>query len=271
MLYGLYKQAHIGDINIDEPNRMNVVAWKKHEAWSKFDGMPRHFAMMKYIEVVEHFMEKGNETGSASTATGGDSMMEMMSDQEDIVYSDEEDVEFSDEDDINRVTGSVHSSERNMNNADLSDNLSMGARQSTLVTGGIPEDPLAGETTILHAAMLGEIELLKQHILSGNVNEVDENGQTALHMAADKGNNECVKILLEAGAHPNAADKEGINVLEAAVIGGSVAVVKLLLDAGADPDQKDVDGDTPRNCAEDDENPEMRQLLKSAKPVHPTV
>lgn len=106
----------------------------------------------------------------------------------------------------------------------------------------------------------------KSHKLDAEiVNQRDELGQSALHMAADKGDPQIISILLSAGADPNAIDHEGISVLEAAVIGGNVHAVKLLLDAGADPDHEDMEGDTPRNCAEDDDNDEMKVLLRNAK------
>jgi len=56
-------------------------------------------------------------------------------------------------------------------------------------------------------------------------------------------------------------------VLEAAVIGGSIEVVTILVNAGADPDHQDVDGDTPRSCAEDDDNEDMKMLLRGAQCV----
>ncbi|EED87706.1 hypothetical protein THAPSDRAFT_264862 [Thalassiosira pseudonana CCMP1335] len=48
MLYGLYKQAVEGDRNVEQPSRMNVVATAKYDAWGKFTGLPKRFAMAKY-------------------------------------------------------------------------------------------------------------------------------------------------------------------------------------------------------------------------------
>jgi len=94
------------------------------------------------------------------------------------------------------------------------------------------------------------------------VDATDEGGQTALHMAADAGAVESLKLLLEHGADPKAADQYGISVLQAAVIAGHVKISKILIEHGADPDQADEDGDTPRNCAVDDGSADMRFLFR---------
>jgi acyl-CoA-binding protein len=259
MLYGLYKQAKIGNVNMKQPSRLNIVAWKKFHAWSKFNSMPQHFAMMKYLEVVEHFTlsGSGSASASASAAAGGEDAVLNVMDDSDIVYEDESSVDLSVDDDDDDEHDTL----------DLGNEMSIGKKQSTLGGGAnYPQDDFDGDISILQAASSGNTEFLQQIIDSGDdVNERDENGQSALHMAADKGNVDCVTILLKSGADPNAADKEGISVLEAAVIGGSVAAVKILLDAGSDPDHEDMDGDTPRSCAEDDDNDEMKFLLRTAE------
>jgi acyl-CoA-binding protein len=50
MLYGLYKQSTEGDRNErDTPSNLNVVAFAKYDAWGKFKGLPKQFAMRKVI------------------------------------------------------------------------------------------------------------------------------------------------------------------------------------------------------------------------------
>jgi diazepam-binding inhibitor (GABA receptor modulating acyl-CoA-binding protein) len=52
-LYGLNKQATIGDINIDPPKLFDFVAQAKYNAWKSKAGMAKEDAMNHYIELVE--------------------------------------------------------------------------------------------------------------------------------------------------------------------------------------------------------------------------
>ena len=80
-----------------------------------------------------------------------------------------------------------------------------------------------------------ESENVRQAIAAGmDVNAATKDGWTALTVAAFNGHVDCVRILLDAGANPNAADKK-FPVLFRAVHGRNASVVKMLLDAGANP------------------------------------
>lgn len=258
MLYGLYKQAKFGNAaNLPSPSKLNMVAYSKYDAWTKFHTMPRDFAMTKYVEVVYHFV--GNAAGGIgageSISRGG--LFGMQDDNADIIYDDDgEEIDFftdDDDDDDKKYEKGKPS-------------LSFGAQPSTL--SHLPQGMITDKSNLLHAASENNPESIKECILNGaDVNEIDENGQSALHLAADKGFATCVNVLLEAGADVNAADISGISVLEAAVIGGKIDVIKILVKAGADPDQEDMDGETPRSCAEDDSDVEIQSFLRNAPRV----
>jgi tetratricopeptide (TPR) repeat protein len=66
-----------------------------------------------------------------------------------------------------------------------------------------------------------------------NVDLKDENGRTPLFMAAERGYERVVKLLIDKGAKINAQDGFCGNALQAASTGGHEQVVKLLLDKGA--------------------------------------
>lgn len=52
-LYSLYKQASIGDVNIDPPsNAFDFVNKAKHDAWAELKGKDRDTAMQEYIALV---------------------------------------------------------------------------------------------------------------------------------------------------------------------------------------------------------------------------
>ncbi|KAF5177803.1 Potassium channel akt1 [Thalictrum thalictroides] len=80
-----------------------------------------------------------------------------------------------------------------------------------------------GDHRLLH-------ELLKRGFYP---NEVNENGQTALHIAASMGSVHCVRLLLDNGADPNSKDSEGKIPLWEAIVGGYENVIRLLTDNGA--------------------------------------
>lgn len=63
------------------------------------------------------------------------------------------------------------------------------------------------------------------------INEQDAHGRTALHAAAQSGDEEMVETLLKHGADPKALDRHGLDALHCAVEQGHEEVVELLLDA----------------------------------------
>jgi ankyrin repeat protein len=84
----------------------------------------------------------------------------------------------------------------------------------------------------------------------------DVNGKTcfdntALHLAAKRGDSEIVRFLIANGANVN-AEGDGINdtPLHHAAWRGNIEAVRLLVDNGAIPNAKNDNGNTPRDCAE---------------------
>ncbi|XP_056157497.1 metalloreductase STEAP3-like isoform X2 [Lampris incognitus] len=57
-LYGLYKQATVGDVNIDRPGFLDVVGQGKWDAWNARKGLSRDEAMASYVSVVENLKAK---------------------------------------------------------------------------------------------------------------------------------------------------------------------------------------------------------------------
>ena len=51
-LYGLYKQARVGDINVDQPGFFNFEDRAKYQAWKDKKGMPADRAKARFVELA---------------------------------------------------------------------------------------------------------------------------------------------------------------------------------------------------------------------------
>ncbi|HAA13198.1 MAG TPA: acyl-CoA-binding protein [Cytophagales bacterium] len=51
-LYGLYKQATLGDYPHEKPAGFDMIAMAKHEGWKTQQGKPAQEAMREYIEII---------------------------------------------------------------------------------------------------------------------------------------------------------------------------------------------------------------------------
>lgn len=51
-LYGLYKQATVGDVNSSRPSQFDFVGRAKWDAWEKLKGSSTQEAMQMYIDLV---------------------------------------------------------------------------------------------------------------------------------------------------------------------------------------------------------------------------
>lgn len=49
-LYGLYKQATVGDCNTSKPGMLDFVGKAKWDAWNQFKGIKSNEAMELYIK-----------------------------------------------------------------------------------------------------------------------------------------------------------------------------------------------------------------------------
>lgn len=111
--------------------------------------------------------------------------------------------------------------------------------------------------------------------LSAEVDHQDQDGRTALQVAAGLGHPPVVKALIAAGADVNKPTKEGMTALMLAASVGNTEMVEILLDAGANPELQDGVGTTALLAAAYNGFPQVVEVLlqstSESKPVAPEV
>ena len=58
ILYGYYKQATVGDVNIEKPGFLNFKEGKKWESWNACKGVSQYDAEVKYILYVNDLIQR---------------------------------------------------------------------------------------------------------------------------------------------------------------------------------------------------------------------
>lgn len=113
-------------------------------------------------------------------------------------------------------------------------------------------EPFYTKPKIVQAIVKGDIGSIRHILQSGNenVNGIDEEKRSHLHLAAALGNVEVVKLLIAAGARCNVRDDNFLSPLHRACRNNHDLVVKCLIDAGANIDDRDRNWITPLHvCA----------------------
>jgi len=116
------------------------------------------------------------------------------------------------------------------------------------------------EDSIHTAAMMGNIEAVKQHLAAGtDVNAKDVIKWTPLYRATNK---ETAELLIAEGADVNAKGDLGETPLHHAAGSGRTEVAELLIAEGADVNAKDKFGQTPLDKASSWKRTEIVDLLR---------
>jgi ankyrin repeat protein len=117
-------------------------------------------------------------------------------------------------------------------------------------------------TALILAAEGGQIECVRLLIARGADKDAkDTSGYTALVWVAQKGHADCARLLLENGADKNPKDNDGFTALIWAAQEGHTECVRLLVESGADKDATSNGGCTALILAAEKGHPDCVRLL----------
>lgn len=180
--YALYKQATVGQCNIDKPAWYSMEAKSKYNAWNSLGTMAKTEAMSSYIELLNEV-----DKGWADKA------------EEEIDWDDVKDGESQEGQATERSRGWVNVSSLINEELELEDN----------------------EKTIYEWAKDGNVDMLAKQLSKTqdfNINQLDENGLNCLHWACDRGHLNIVQFLVEkCAADVNCPDADGDTGLDYAI------------------------------------------------------
>ncbi|XP_069018039.1 ankyrin repeat domain-containing protein 26 [Embiotoca jacksoni] len=99
------------------------------------------------------------------------------------------------------------------------------------------------------AASVGDLAKLKQLAKKNDINQLDKENRTALHIACASGHVEVVQFLVESKAKLNLCDNQNRSALMKAVQGQHERCLSILLENHAEPSLVDINGNTALHLA----------------------
>ena len=209
-LYGLFKRACVGPCNVEKPSSMfDYEKAYKWEAWNSRSSLTTQEAMKMYASKVSK-ISPGWGQGNV-----------------------------------------LHNRSPKREKKETASSSIMAKSVSTMLHPVAADDEMEENVGIFQYANKGELQRVKAELegAPGKVDEVDENGMTALMWACDQDHYDVVKFLVEdKHADLSLQDVDGQSALHYALPYKRLAYY--LAEQGADVRLKDVDGVTPLEAAE---------------------
>lgn len=89
---------------------------------------------------------------------------------------------------------------------------------------------------LFKAVVERDLVALNKHISTAkDIDKRDDHGRTALHVAAYTANHEAMRLLVEAGADPNALEHDRYDIVTIAAVANDIETLRLSLDLGGNP------------------------------------
>ncbi len=215
MLYGLYKQATVGNCRKEsEPSRFHVVAHAKYEAWCKFKDLTQQEAMQHYIEAVAVFAS-GQEL--EQDVVEELDLFNAMGVRPSTLLE-----EIQEQDDRSTPAQQLRYAARTANLQDLSIAL---AHSDSIIVNGVDD---SGQSALHFAADRGFLEGVQALLeAEADPNAADMDGIGVLQAAVIAGHIEVAALLLKMGADPDQEDVDGDTPRSCAQDDGSEAMKQL--------------------------------------------
>lgn len=221
--YGLYKQATVGPCNTSKPGIFSMNARAKWNAWNDLGSMGKESAIQKYIAKLNEIEPDWNQHDASKKKAKKPSWVSVS------------------------TPLATESDDENKEGKTLIDH----------VKDGNLDEVLAFMSSMLS---IEQRDNTKKCV----INEYDGDGLGAIHWAADRGHAHILEILLKNGANVNLIDKDsGQTALHYAISCGHLECIKILVNYGANPKITDSDDSTCIDLANESEDPNIIELLKT--------
>ncbi|KAJ7407008.1 Ankyrin repeat and death domain-containing protein 1B [Pitangus sulphuratus] len=122
-----------------------------------------------------------------------------------------------------------------------------------------------GNTALHLAAKNGHSEVVKILLEQWEeINDLNQNGETAFYLSVEGGHEKCAELLLDAGSDMNVLTQNNSSALQVAVQNGHLSLVTFLIDKNIDLVPKPERQETPLHLAADLGNVELVEVLLKA-------
>ncbi|KAI7854738.1 ankyrin repeat-containing domain protein [Circinella umbellata] len=203
-VYGLFKQATVGDCNVSKPSLFEFVGRAKWDAWNELRGMSMEKAKQIYVETVESFKvgwsrqegvyELSDDEDTTVKSTGKPVAVSMMAYDSDTSEDTEDLFGYARQNNLEGVRNTITNQKNLLNSQD--------------------ED---GLTALHHACDRGNVDTVKLLLeLGANVNAKTNDEETPLHYACISEQLETAQLLLKYGCDQTIRDSSGETAFEQA-------------------------------------------------------